>query len=99
MEESMYRKKAMQIESTLLNKIAAFGQSKLSKLIGVDEAQICRMKVAKGREKNSFFKTMSMMLAVLEYGIEDDEMAELTKRLASYLSKEKAPKNGEFLEA
>lgn len=32
MEESMYRKKAMQIESTLLNKIAAFGQSKLSKL-------------------------------------------------------------------
>ncbi|HCR2010138.1 TPA: hypothetical protein ONC52_001960 [Enterobacter asburiae] len=99
MEESMYRKKAMQIESTLLNKIAAFGQSKLSKIIGVDEAQICRMKVAKGREKNSFFKTMSMLLAVLEYGIEDEEMAELTKRLASYLTKEKTPKNGEFLEA
>lgn len=30
-----------------------------------------------------------MMLAVLEYGIEDDEMAELTKRLANYLTKKK----------
>lgn len=99
MDESMYRKKALQIESTLLNKIAMFGQSKLSKIIGIDEAQICRMKVAKGREKNSFFKTMSMMLAVLEYGIEDDEMAELTRRLANFLTKEKAPKNGEFLDA
>lgn len=99
MEESMYRKKAMQIESTLLNKIAAFGQSKLSKLIGVDEAQICRMKVAKGREKNSFFKTMSMMLAVLEYGIEDEEMAELTKRLANYLTKEKPQTSGNSFRA
>ncbi len=99
MDESMYRKKALQIESTLLNKIAMFGQSKLSKIIGIDEAQICRMKVAKGREKNSFFKTMSIMLAVLEYGIEDDEMAELTRRLANFLTKEKAPKNGEFLDA
>ncbi|HCC5988995.1 MULTISPECIES: CII family transcriptional regulator [Enterobacter] len=99
MEESMYRKKAMQIESTLLNKIAAFGQSKLSKLTGIDEAQICRMKVAKGREKNSFFKTMSMMLAVLEYGIEDEEMAELTKRLASYLTKEKPQTSGNSFRA
>lgn len=99
MEESMYRKKAMQIESTLLNKIAAFGQSKLSKLTGIDEAQICRMKVAKGREKNSFFKTMSMMLAVLEYGIEDEEMAELTKRLASYLTKEKPQASGNSFRA
>lgn len=99
MDESMYRKKALQIESTLLNKIAMFGQSKLSKIIGIDEAQICRMKVAKGREKNSFFKTMSMMLAVLEYGIEDDEMAELTRRLASFLTKEKAPMSGNSFDA
>ncbi len=40
-----------------------------------------------------------MMLAVLEYGIEDEEMAELTRRLATYLTKGKAPKNGEFFEA
>ena len=99
MDESMYRKKALQIESTLLNKIAMFGQSKLSKIIGIDEAQICRMKVAKGREKNSFFKTMSIMLAVLEYGIEDDEMAELTRRLASFLTKEKAPMSGNSFDA
>ncbi|MDU7377882.1 MAG: CII family transcriptional regulator [Enterobacteriaceae bacterium] len=99
MDESMYRKKALQIESMLLNKIAMFGQSKLSKIIGIDEAQICRMKVAKGREKNSFFKTMSIMLAVLEYGIEDDEMAELTRRLASFLTKEKAPMSGNSFEA
>ena len=95
MDESMYRKKALQIESMLL----MFGQSKLSKIIGIDEAQICRMKVAKGREKNSFFKTMSIMLAVLEYGIEDDEMAELTRRLASFLTKEKAPMSGNSFEA
>ena len=57
------------------------------------------MKVAKGREKNSFFKTMSIMLAVLEYGIEDDEMAELTRRLASFLTKEKAPMSGNSFEA
>jgi hypothetical protein len=40
-----------------------------------------------------------MMLAVLEYGIEDEEMAELTKRLASYLTKEKRPAVGSSLDA
>ncbi|PQB17944.1 cII [Salmonella enterica subsp. enterica serovar Cubana] len=39
------------------------------------------------------------MLAVLEYGIEDEEMAELTKRLANYLTKEKAPMSGNSIEA
>ena len=40
-----------------------------------------------------------MMLAVLEYGIEDDEMAELTKTACRLPDKRKAPKNGEFFEA
>lgn len=91
MEQSMYRKKATQIESALLNKIAMFGQSKLSKCIGIDESQICRMKVAKGNEKSSFIKTMSMILAVLEWGIVDDEMARLASQVAAILTNKKCP--------
>lgn len=92
MENAKTRKDALRIESALLNKIAAKGVSTIANAIGVNASQITRW-------KESLIPRMSMILAVLEYGIEDEEMAELTKRLASYLSKEKAPKNGEFLEA
>ncbi|MCV8288568.1 lambda phage CII family protein [Escherichia coli] len=85
-------KKATRIESALLNKLALMGQKAFARAMGVPEYQVSRW-------KNGFFSQVSMMLAVLEYGIEDDEMAELTKRLADYLTKEKAPKNGEFFEA
>ena len=85
-------KKAARIEAALLNKLALMGQKTLARAMGVPEYQVSRW-------QNGFFSQVSMMLAVLEYGIEDDEMAELTKRLADYLTKEKAPKNGEFFEA
>ncbi|EDH3466644.1 TPA: hypothetical protein OGI60_002620 [Salmonella enterica] len=85
-------KKAARIESTLLNKLVMMGQKTFAKAMGVPEYQVSRW-------KNGFFSQVSMMLAVLEYGIEDEEMAELTRRLATYLTKEKAPKNGEFFEA
>ena len=85
-------KKAARIESALLSKLALMGQKTFARAMGVPEYQVSRW-------KNGFFSQVSMMLAVLEYGIEDDEMAELTKRLANYLTKEKAPKNGEFFEA
>ncbi|EPT4500849.1 CII family transcriptional regulator [Escherichia coli] len=73
-------KKAARIESALLNKLALMGQKTFARAMGVPEYQVSRW-------KNGFFSQVSMMLAVLEYGIEDDEMAELTKRLANYLTK------------
>lgn len=85
-------KKAARIESTLLNKLALMGQKTFAKAMGIPEYQVSRW-------KNGFFSQVSMMLAVLEYGIEDEEMAELTKRLASYLTKEKAPMSGNSFEA
>lgn len=75
-------KKAARIESTLLNKLAMMGQKTFAKAMGVPEYQVSRW-------KNGFFSQVSMMLAVLEYGIEDEEMAELTRRLATYLTKKK----------
>lgn len=84
MENAKTRKDALHIESALLNKIAAKGVSTIANAIGVNASQITRW-------KESLIPRMSMILAVLEYGIEDEEMAELTKRLASYLTKEKAP--------
>lgn len=75
-------KKAARIESALLNKLALMGQKTFARAMGVPEYQVSRW-------KNGFFSQVSMMLAVLEYGIEDDEMAELTNRLANYLTKKK----------
>lgn len=85
-------KKAARIESNLLNKLALMGQKTFAKAMGIPEYQVSRW-------KNGFFSQVSMMLAVLEYGIEDEEMAELTKRLASYLTKEKRPAVGSSLDA
>lgn len=87
MENAKTRKDALRIESALLNKIAAKGVSTIANAIGVNASQITRW-------KESLIPRMSMILAVLEYGIEDEEMAELTKRLASYLTKEKPQAGG-----
>ncbi|ENV2945724.1 CII family transcriptional regulator, partial [Salmonella enterica] len=51
------------------------------------------------RWKGDFIPKMGMLLAVLEWGVEDEELAELAKKVAHLLTKEKAPKNGEFFEA
>lgn len=84
MDNAKTRKDALKIESALLNKIAVKGVSAIADLVGVNPSQITRW-------KESLIPRMSLLLAVLEYGIEDEEMAELTKRMASYLTKEKAP--------
>ena len=84
MEHANTRKEAMRIESALLNKIAAKRVSTIANAIGVNASQVTRW-------KESLIPKMSMLLAILEYGIEDEEMAELTRRLASFLTKEKAP--------
>lgn len=50
-------------------------------------------------ERQLYPKDATMLLAVLEWGVEDEELAELAKQVARMLTKEKAPKNGEFFEA
>ena len=92
MEHANKRNEALRIESALLNKIALLGTEKIAAAVGVDKAQISRW-------KRDWIPKFSMLLAVLEWGVVDDEMAHLARQVASILTKEKAPKNGEFLEA
>ncbi len=92
MELTSTRKKANAITSNILNRIAVRGQRKVADALGVNESQISRW-------KDSFIPKMGMLLAVLEWGVEDEELAELAKQVARMLTKEKAPKNGEFFEA
>ncbi|EJF31727.1 MULTISPECIES: lambda phage CII family protein [Enterobacteriaceae] len=92
MEAANTRKKATSINSSILNRIALRGQRNVADALGINESQISRW-------KETFIPKMSMLLAVLEWGIEDDEMAELTRRLASYLTKEKAPNCANSFEA
>ncbi|BEM41768.1 hypothetical protein SME13J_03870 [Serratia marcescens] len=92
METASTRKTAMNIHSSLLNKIAVMGQRKFADAMGVHESQVSRW-------KSGLLETMSMALAVLNYGVADDEMAELAKRLAGYLSEEKASMSCHSIEA
>jgi len=91
-ENAKKRNEALKIESALLNKIALIGTEKTAEAVGVDKAQISRW-------KRDWLPKFSMLLAVLEWGVVDDEMAHLARQVASILTKEKAPKNGEFFEA
>ena len=92
MQLTSTRKKANAITSNILNRIAVRGQRKVADALGINESQISRW-------KDSFIPKMGMLLAVLEWGVEDEELAELAKKVARMLTKEKAPKNGEFFEA
>ncbi|WP_171887933.1 CII family transcriptional regulator [Serratia marcescens] len=83
METASTRKTAMKIHSSLLNKIAVMGQRKFADAMGVHESQVSRW-------KSGLLETMSMALAVLNYGIADEEMAELARRVAAVLTNEKA---------
>lgn len=83
METASTRKTAMKIHSSLLNKIAVMGQRKFADAMGVHESQVSRC-------KSGLLETMSMALAVLNYGIADDEMSELARRVAAVLTNEKA---------
>ncbi|QNQ52593.1 CII family transcriptional regulator [Serratia liquefaciens] len=92
METAKTRNDARRIESTLLNKIALKGVSSIAAAVGVNPSQVTRW-------KESLVPRMAMLLAVLEWGVADDEMAELAKRLAGYLSNEKAPICANSIEA
>lgn len=89
MENAKTRNDARKIESALLNRIAARGVSAVANAVGVNASQVTRWKEA-------LIPKMSMLLAVLEYGIADDEMSELARRLAGYLTEKNAPDAGTF---
>lgn len=84
MERAKTRKDALNIESTLLNKIALKGVSAIAESIGVNPSQITRW-------KETLIPRMSLLLAVLEWGVNDDELAHLAKQVALLLIKEKRP--------
>ncbi|MDI6634335.1 lambda phage CII family protein [Pantoea dispersa] len=92
MERANKRNEAMRIESALLNKIALIGTEKTAAAMGVDKAQISRW-------KRDWLPKFSMLLAVLEWGVVDDEMAHLARQVANILTKEKAPSCANSFEA
>lgn len=83
---------ARRIESWLLNRIALKGGSNIAKEIGVDKAQVSRW-------KDTWIPRIAMLLAVLEWGVVDDDMSRLAKEVASLLRKEMAPKCSQHFEA
>lgn len=83
MDNAKTRKSALQIESTLLNKIAVKGVSAIAEAVGVNPSQITRW-------KETLIPRMSLLLAVLEWGVNDDELAHLAKQVALLLIKKKS---------
>lgn len=61
------RNEALRIESALLNKIAMLGTEKTAEAVGVDKSQISRW-------KRDWIPKFSMLLAVLEWGVVDDDI-------------------------
>lgn len=82
MQLTSTRKKANEITSNILNRIAVRGQRKVADALGINESQISRW-------KDSFIPKMGMLLAVLEWSVEDEELEELAKKVARMLTKEK----------
>lgn len=84
MDHANKRNDALRIESALLNKIALIGTEKTAAAVGVDKAQISRW-------KRDWIPKLSMLLAVLEWGVVDDEMARLARQVAALLTNKKSP--------
>ncbi|HCC4463063.1 TPA: hypothetical protein M5K54_003725 [Citrobacter freundii] len=69
---------ARKIESWILNQIAIRGASNVAKALGMDKSGITRW-------KESMLPKMAMLLAVLEWGVVDDDIARVSKQVALYL--------------
>ncbi|ROW50292.1 hypothetical protein C3E80_22040 [Cronobacter malonaticus] len=87
MELTSTRKRANGITSNIFNRSAIRGQRNIASQLGVDESQITRW-------KSSMIPKMSMLLAILEWGVEDEELSNLAKQVALLLTKDKAPSAG-----
>ncbi len=94
MENTTTRNKAQarKIESWILNQIAMKGASNVAKAIGMDKSGITRW-------KENMLPKLAMLLAVLEWGVVDDDMTRLAKQVAEILSNEKRPAVGSSLDA
>lgn len=84
MENAKTRNEALRIESALLNKIALIGTGKIADAIGVDKSQISRW-------KRDWIPKFAMLLAVLEWGVVDDDLARLAQQVAKVLTNKKRP--------
>ena len=83
---------ARKIESWILNQIAMKGASNVAKAVGIDKSGITRW-------KETMLPKMAMLLAVLEWGVVDDDMARVSKQVAEILKNEKRPAVGSSLDA
>ncbi|HAT3631326.1 TPA: hypothetical protein I8555_004331 [Citrobacter freundii] len=94
MENTTTRNKnqARKIESWILNQIAMRGSTNVAKALGMDKSGITRW-------KESMLPKLSMLLAVLEWGVVDDDMARLARQVAEILTNEKRPAVGSSLDA
>ncbi|MCI1898553.1 MAG: lambda phage CII family protein [Enterobacter sp.] len=94
MERTTSRNKdqSRKIESWILNQIAMRGSTNVAKALGMDKSGITRW-------KESMLPKMAMLLAVLEWGVVDDDMARLAKQVAEILTNEKRPAVGSSLDA
>lgn len=86
------KNQARKIESWILNQIAMRGSTNVAKALGMDKSGITRW-------KESMLPKLSLLLAVLEWGVVDDDMARLAKEVASILKNEKTPNCGNSLDA
>lgn len=86
MDNSTSRNKceARRIESWLLNQIALRGTTTVAKAMGMDKSSISKW-------KDVWLPKMAMLLAVLEWGVVDDDMARLAREVAAVLTKKKSP--------
>jgi len=73
---------ARKIESWILNQIAMKGASNVAKAIGIDKSGITRW-------KETMLPKLAMLLAVLEWGVVDEDMARLAQEVAAILKNEK----------
>lgn len=81
---SRNKQQARKIESWLLNQIAMRGSTNVAKALGMDKSGITRW-------KESMLPKLAMLLAVLEWGVVDDDMARLAKEVAAVLTKKNRP--------
>ncbi|HHI0471692.1 TPA: CII family transcriptional regulator [Klebsiella variicola] len=93
MENAIKRNKdnARRIETWLLNRISLMGGKKVAMAVGVNESQVTRW-------KSSWVPKMAMLLAVLEWGVVDDDLSRLAKEVALILQSDKG-KETSHLEA
>lgn len=86
MEHSTSRNKceARRIETWLLNQIALRGTTAIAKAMGLDKSSISKW-------KENMVPKIAMLLAVLEWGVVDEDMARLAQEVAALLTKKKRP--------